>query len=148
MPAKIELVIDEILGHLRTYWEATADVEDLDDVPVLVFESDNSEAPPDGDLPYVKVYIRHNSTSPPTLGGVGQRRYERYGSVYMNIFVPFQEGMGVTIAQRLAQVARDAYEGTRTDSAWFRSCRLNEAGRDGPWYQINVTADFCWEEVK
>jgi hypothetical protein len=151
MAATLELVIDELLGTLNSFWQANAQtVSGLSYTPELVWESRRDERPKvDPNRAYADVYIRHNSSGVATLGKPA--KYDRYGSVYLNIYAPFVDSSGYAIALRLAQCARDAYEGKRTDPsglAWFRHCRINEQGRQGPFYQVNLVLDFTWEEVK
>lgn len=148
MAAQIELVSDEILELFRDYWISNAQtVSGLSYTPELLFEQDQREHG-DDNLAWARVKIIHNSSSAPTLGGPGFRRFSRYGSLYVNVFARYVDGSGYTVAQRLAQVARDAVEGKSTTNVWFRACRINEKGRDGPWFQINLVADFTWDEVK
>lgn len=146
MAATLELVTDQILSQFKTYWDSNAPAV-VGYTPRILTEADREEHPSD-DQAWVRITIRHTSNNRGTLGGKGQRRIGRYGIVYAQVFAPLQDGEGFTVVQRLAQVARDAYEGKRTDDVWFAACRLNEQGRDGPWIQINLAADFNWEEVK
>lgn len=148
MAATLELVTDEILTKFKTYWDANAPTAVGGSYsPKMLTEADRSEDPAEGRA-WCRIVIRHSSVGHGTLGGVGKRRITRYGLIYVQIFVPFLEGSGFTIVQRLAQVARDAYEGDRTPNVCFAACRLNEQGREGPWIQMNLTADFNWDEVK
>jgi hypothetical protein len=150
MATTIELVIDEILGQFKSHWDANVQaMSGLSYVPKMITEADRDETDTQNpDQAWVRLVIRHNSVGPPTLAEPGARRFTRYGTVYAQIFSPFLSGEGFTLSQRLAQVARDAYEGRRTPTVIFRSCRINEAGRDGPWHQVNLVADFEWDEVK
>ena len=56
---------------------------------------------------------------------------------------------GVALAELLAVVARGAFEGVGTASGiWFRNARIHEAGVDGAWVQMNVLADFVYDEMR
>jgi hypothetical protein len=148
MAATLELVTDQMLSKFKTHWDANAPAAVGGAYnPKMLTEADQNEHPNDQEG-WCRVSIRHSSVGAGTLGGIGQRRITRYGFIYVQIFAPALDGQGFTIVQRLAQVARDAYEGERTEDVWFGACRLNEQGRDGPWMQINLAADFQWEEVK
>lgn len=148
MAATLELVTDEILAKLKTYWDANAPAAVGGAYnPKMLTEADRAEDPA-AQQGWCRISIRHSSVGAGTLGGKGQRRITRYGLIQVQIFSPFLDGSGFTVVQRLAQVARDAYEGDRTPNVCFAACRLNEQGRDGPWIQMNLTADFNWDEVK
>ncbi len=148
MAATLELVTDEILAKFKTYWDANAQAAVGGSyLPKIIYEADRSEDPGDQKA-WCRIVIRHSSVGPGTLAGKGNRRITRYGLIYVQIFAPFLDGSGFSVVQRLAQVARDAYEGERTPNVFFAACRLNEQGRDGPWIQVNLTADFNWDEVK
>lgn len=148
MAATFELVTDEILAQFLNHWNANAaSVAELSYTPPVLTEAARAEHS-DLDQAWARIVVRHSSVGPGTLGGLGQRRITRYGIIYVQVFAPFRDGEGFTTVQRLAQVARDAYEAQRTPTVWFGACRLNEQGRDGPWIQINLAADFQWEEVK
>ncbi len=58
-------------------------------------------------------------------------------------------GEGLELAYSLAETVVSAFEGTTTErGVEFRNTRLNEIGPDGDWFQINVLADFTYDEVK
>jgi hypothetical protein len=70
--------------------------------------------------------------------------------VIVQVFAPLTAGEGLTQAEALAIIARDAFEGKTAGAGqvWFRNVAINEIGPDGPWFQINVSADFLYDETK
>lgn len=103
---------------------------------------------PKTEKPWARLTIRHNRGEQETLANpLGQRLFSRDGLVTVQIFTP--RGEGLTRAYILAKVAADAFEGQATpNGVWFRSVRLREVGPDGNWYQVNVIADFEYNEAK
>jgi len=78
---------------------------------------------------------------------IGPKRYEREGIVTVQIFTPF--GSGLSQSDSLAKIAYDSFEGVDTpNGVWFRNVRVNTVGHSGEWFQVNVIADFIYEEVK
>ena len=60
-------------------------------------------------------------------------------------FGPLANG-GLTLAEALAKVAREAFEGSVSPGGiWFRKCRVNEIGPDANWFQVNMVADFEYD---
>lgn len=111
-----------------------------------VFYDDVEKAQSDGKGPHFRVFIRHGSGDQITLGGVGNRGFERRGIVTVQVMVPF--GDGFTLGDTLATLARNMFEGVTTpDGVWFRRVTPGqEMGKTGNWQQINVTANFEYTE--
>lgn len=132
-----------VMDKFTTAWNAQADP------PVLLYEDVHTEDDrPTGDSPWAWVQMRHLTGDQATLGEVGNRRFERRGLITVEIYVP--AGLGLTTADDLSKVAQDAFEGQETapDAVLFRNVRMNEVGRNGPWFQVNVLAEFDYQEVK
>lgn len=114
---------------------------------------DNSdEQPPDGTNPpptWARVTVRHVTSGQAALSDQsGKRRYTRRGLVTIQLFVPFSEG-GLASADTIASSLQGAFLGVSTpNGVWFRNVRTNEVGVDGPWFQMNVLADFQYDEVR
>jgi hypothetical protein len=107
-----------------------------------------SSLPPDGNLPWARVVLRHTSSDQASLSGeVGTRRFQRNGLLTIQIFVP--PGKGLAESVDIPKIIQDAYEGVRTtDGVWFKNVTLNEIGPDGDFYQHNVVAAFEYDEIK
>lgn len=149
MATTLYVATDEILGRLNQDWVAKAQLEaKLHYKPLLIFEITEKLERPEREHAFARVSIRHTSGRQKTLGGIGQRRFRNFGVVNIQVLAPFKDGTGVAVTQKLAQVCKDAYEGNRTDNVWFRGCRWQEIGRDGPWYQINLLIEFEWDQIK
>lgn len=149
MTATIEVARDEIAQLFLDAWNAATLSSGLrvlfDDRP----ENVPTAASTDGNPPaWARLTIRHTSGSQATLAGAdGRSRWRRNGVVTVQIFAPF--GTGLSISDKLAMIALAAFEGQATASGvWFRNARLQEIGSDGPWFQVNVSAEFEYDEVR
>jgi hypothetical protein len=97
--------------------------------------------------PWVQFVIRHASGRQASLGGVGNRDFERQGTAIAAVFVPI--GKGLSESYSLAKTVADAYEGvTSPNGVWFRNVRIQEIGRDGEFHQTQVLAEFSYYETK
>jgi len=139
---------DEILGLFKTAWDAnTAAV--AGSVPAVRWPGVDSGDPPSPAAPFARIAIHHGTGQQRTLGQTGSRRFERQGTVVVQILTPISSGGGLRLAQQLAIIVRDAFEGKGTASGiWFRNVSTREVGPDGTWNRINVTADFLYDEIK
>lgn len=106
---------------------------------------------------WARFRIQHYDAGQSSLANVnGKRRYERSGNIIVQVFVP--QASGVIIAYQYAEKVINAYEGREAPGgAWFRNVRPVEIGNaeelegetnSGLWYQINVFADFEYEQLK
>jgi hypothetical protein len=112
----------------------------------IFWESVRDDRQQDED-PWGSVSIRHAVARQDTLGGTGNRSFLRQGTMLVAIFT--QAGKGLSIAYELARVSVNAYEGQSSPSGvWFRNVRVQEMGRDGEFYQINVIVEFEYYETK
>jgi hypothetical protein len=130
---------DEILAVFKTAWDTTGYPVHYQDVRK---QRDRDEEP------WAVVTLQHSAGFQSTLSGAqGARTFTRLGFLTTQVFVPV--GKGLQESYELAKVVSDAFEGTATPGGvWFRNVRLNEVGRDGEFYQLNVIVEFSYDEVK
>lgn len=132
---------DEILGLFKATWDSLPAP-----VPPVAYD-DNAPPPTKGDQAWARVTLLHNDGDQQTLGGIGNRRFNRLGVVIVQVFTPY--GGGSTKADVLVPVARDAFEGKSTPGGvWFRHVREQDAGKSGQWQQTNVSAEYEYDEIK
>lgn len=133
---------DELLTQITEAWK-TAN-------PTYALQYDDLGTPqtPKTETPWARVTIRHNRGEQETLANaLGNRLFMRDGLITVQVFTP--SGKGLTRAYELAKVAADAFEGRATPGGvWFKNVRLREIGPDGNWFQVNVIADFEYNEAK
>ena len=102
-----------------------------------------------GNVPWVRVKIRHITASQRSFGPVGSRIFTKWGTITIQVFTP-KGKQGLVLADRLGNVALSAIEGktTITGDILFRDAVYREAGVDGSWFQGNITATFEYDTVK
>jgi hypothetical protein len=129
---------DEILSVLNEAWDAT-------DYPML-FEDLPAVLPKNG--PWARTSVRHVDGEQATLsGGLGLQKFKRSGFITVQIFSP--SGDGLSLSDSLIKIVMDAFEGKATSGGvWFRNVRSTEVGPDGNFFQVNVTIDFEYTELK
>lgn len=105
----------------------------------LYFEN---EDPGDQDAAWVRFSVRHTDAIQDTLGKTGNRRFIRNGSIFVQIFVPINQGLAQS--DTYATAARNILEGKTIDSIHIYGVTTTEIGPDGEWYQVNVEAPFTY----
>lgn len=139
---------DAIQGLFWAAWQLLAPAQNGGALPEVQWQGVEEE-PADATAPFARVTIRHGTSRQSTFGHTGARRFVRPGIVTVQVFSPISRGGGLTLAQNLAIIARDAFEGVGTaDGIWFRNVRIQEIGLSGAWFQMNVTAEFEYDEMR
>ena len=127
---------DDLMKLVTDAWSSTGHP--------LGYEDRDDNLPPSDQKPWARATVRHG---PGGAANIGKTRFEREGTLTVQVFVP--RGEGLREADSLAKILTDVLEGASTDNAvWLRNVRVNEIGPDGIWYQHNVLADFIYDEVK
>lgn len=162
MPSTFDAARDEIQAAFTVAWDAGTPAVTGTTAPEIFYEGvargtkgtnlvDDSEPP--HDAAWTRIFIRHNLGEQATLSDEsGVRRFEKFGTITIQVFAPLAEGTGgspPSFAGLLAEVAKSAFEGKRTlpGNVWFRDVRINEVGVSGPWFQVNVLAEFRYDEL-
>jgi len=128
---------ERIYQEFTTAWGATS-----------AFVLDNEKmVPPAGDK-WVRVAVRHQASVQETLGGVGLRKFERIGTVFVQCFTPLDKGMAD--GDNLAQAARAVFEGKtlNPEAIHFFGVAVRDIGVSESWNQTNVEAFFIYHETK
>lgn len=113
----------------------------------LIYDDMKAENP-NGPEPWARVTVRHTAGGESSISrGNGKGRYNRVGTLYLNLFAP--AGDGLRVLDPLVKVALDAYEGKTTPSGiWFTKVQVRELGIQNGLYQVNVLVNFSYDEVK
>lgn len=103
---------------------------------------------PTTQVPYARITVRHNDGGQSTISRLaGKSRYERVGTLYVNLFAPPADGLRAI--DPLTKTVLDAIEGKTTPRGiWFTKVRVRELGVVEGWYQVNVLANFSYDEIK
>lgn len=130
---------DQILTVFKTAWDTTG-------CPALY--PDTPGDPPTSATVWARATLRHATGRQASLSGPinGCVRYERTGIVIIQVFAPV--GDGSTAAYDAAQTVVRGFEDARGLDTWFRNVRINEVGTKGAFEQINVLADFTYDDMR
>jgi hypothetical protein len=143
MPTTVQNARDEIYALIQAAWVASGTSA------FLVFD-DMKGLTPDNQNPWARASVRHTSGGEISIsGGVGKRRYNRTGTLYVNLFA--QPGDGLRALDPLVKIVLDAYEGKTTPSGvWFTKAQVRELGLlpSPGYYQLNVLVNFSYDEIK
>ncbi len=119
----------------------------LDVLPIVIY--DNKEKPPqDSGKSWLRVAIRPNLGEQETLGKSGNRRFLKHGILFIQIFTPL--GKGLELADYLSDNILDFLEGgeTVTHKIPFNEVSPpNDLGNEGTWNQVNIKANFFYENI-
>lgn len=141
---------DELFAMLKAAWDLSAGLAIGGDTPLVLWQGQENEPRPPADQPYARATVLHSDRNQASLAGADSlRRYDNTGVVIVQCFGPLTGGKGMTTAEALALIAKNAYEGKSSPGGiWFRRCRTNEIGPSDGWYQINAVAEFTYDEVR
>lgn len=141
---------DEIQSIFKVTWDADTPAITGGAIPKIFFEGVGEKDFSPSAAPWARISIRHTLGEQATLSDEnGKRRFEKFGIVTVQIFVPLKSDDVLTLFEQLAQVGKKAFEGeeTTTSNIWFQNVRINEVGVDDPWFQVNVVAEFRYDEL-
>lgn len=109
-------------------------------------ENEDFTAP--DNAPWARFSSRINASTQETLGQATNRKFERSGSCFVQIYV--REKTGTKVSKQLAQTVVDGFEGARIvgTTVRFTDAIPRETGPDGKWYQTVVEINFVFDETK
>ncbi len=142
---------DEILARFYDDWRSKAPLVWAGGVPRVLWDAkeEKDDKGPRADEPWARATVSHNVSPQRTFGEPGNRRFDRLGIFTCQVFTPMSIEQSVTLAEDLGVIVRDAFEGNTTPGGvWFRNTRLQEVGPDEPWWQLNVSTEFNYDEIK
>jgi len=129
----------DIFARVKAAWDPTGYGMAWPDVP-------DDTLPPTSQVPWARTSLRHADGGQRGFGP-DKRRYERTGVLTIQVFAP--KGDGLSRCYQLAKILADGLEGQATPrGVWFRNVRVREAADSGNFSQVNVLADFTYDEVK
>jgi hypothetical protein len=129
---------DTILGIVKAAWSLTGYPIVWSDVPGEI---------PTSETVWARATIRHATGRQGSLHGANNtRRWNRTGTIFVQVFAPV--GDGSTAGYIAAQSMADALQAAKDPDVWFRNVRMNEVGTSGAFEQLNVLADFSYDDVR
>lgn len=138
----VEEARDAIYNYVEDEWTANAGGA------VMLYENVRADEP-DGDESWAKTTVSHADGFRPTIsGGVGFRRFRSTGVVTVEVRTPW--GDGLAASDPLVKIVQERLELDGLAGVEFTNVRINEVGLDenGPWYQVNVIADFEYDRIR
>lgn len=130
--------IDAIGTLIKTAWDPTG---------YKMLWQNVADSIPSSVSPWARTTIEHVISSQASLTNASSTtRWQREGLITVQVFVP--AGKGPVDWAPLVKILMDAFEGKTTSGIWFRNVRFNEIGPDGDFYQVNVFAEFQYDEIK
>lgn len=112
------------------------------------FTLGNEKFDPPEDSPWTRMVVRHNAATQSTLGRAPARKFDRFGSVLIQLFTPQREG--TRRSAELVQTVVNGFEGARISGTTicFFDVIPREVGASDRWYQVTIEAEFRWTEVR
>lgn len=140
MTATLSTARKDIYDQFTTVWTPTGH-------PVHFPGVADKDFPPATQIPWARLTLIHATGTQSALANhEGVRRFTHTGTMTVQIFTPL--GRGGSVGYPLAQIVVEAFQGSATINAvWFRNVRVNEIGVSRGWYQINVLADFEYDQL-
>lgn len=145
--------VDQMVKLLNEAWVSLTPALLGGPDPILMQWPGQPQGLPEIVQPFGRMTYRHVADPRHTLAPAGHRRFTRGGFIVVQCFGPIADAEqtidGFSFAEKLAIIARDAYEGKGTDEGlWFRNAHINEIGADDVYYQHQARVDFTYDECK
>lgn len=128
--------IDQARAAVQTRW-----IQQWGNTTPYVFENEAGKEPSTA-VPWVRVSFRNLGGTQHSLGGIGNRVWQRDARVFIQVMAPANKGMqgGADIAQQ----ARAVFEGERLGELICYEGNVRETKPDGKWYVtlIEIRAQY------
>ena len=110
---------------------------------------ENEQFEPPVDTAWVRASVRHFDGGQDSLGGVGQRKFSRVGSLFVQIFIPQDTG-GTSPADTIAHEARTLLEGKALTGTTVKllTSNIRELGQIDGFFVVVVETGFEYIETR
>lgn len=95
---------------------------------------------------WARVSVAHTTAAQITFGNVGTRKFERRGNVFVQLFAPV--GQGVGLLATLAGDARKVLEGKRLGELNLNAARTEEIPDESTWASVTIIVPFRYGETR
>lgn len=136
------MTITEARAAVYEEFQASWDVDDA----VATFEGESFKPPSPPDDPWVRLSMQFAASNQETIGPVGNRRFRRAGTIFVQVFVPRNAGM--ELADELCDKVKDIFEGETIGDVRCYASTPRVIGPDDAWIQVNVATSFEVDEVR
>ena len=96
--------------------------------------------------PWVRMTVLEQHSRQTGIGSSGNRRFNRKGLAIWQIFTLMNAGS--LASNQYVEALRALFEGVTVNGLMFHNVESRKIGNDGKWYQVNVNAEFEFDEVK
>jgi hypothetical protein len=129
-------------------WRVDPEVPDSDPLTYYVFD-DEKASPPAGQ-PWARFSVKRQPGGPGTMGRPGNRKMDRVGIVFVQLFKPPGDGVGAL--SDLGERAAGIFENCRilaTHDIRFGQVEPGESGQveAGRWLGLSVEGRFDYEQI-
>ena len=124
-----------IYARFVTLWAATS-----------AYTFDNEKFEPTLGAAWVRLAVRHGVAGQETLGPKPHRRYTRRGRIFLQIFIP--RNQGIKEQDTIVRKFRELFEGESFSEVDCTNVIHREIGPDGVWWQSQAEAAFSYYETK
>lgn len=120
--------------------------------PAVLLAWENVKFDPEDEFPTSKQtdsYVRFNLQHTPGDSGnasLGNRYFRRNGVIIVQVFV--RANTGRALSNAVVDAVLLFFEQTSVPGIWFRGQSPSEAGDDGSWFQVNVSAEFVYDTLR
>lgn len=130
----------EVYETLKTVWEST-----YAGMPI-VFANESFDSK--GVAEYISVEVRQTGGGQDTLGAVGNRRFERRGLVFVQLYAAVNRGLARL--DELSKTVLDTLEGKTlpVNNVFLYSGVFRELPPEGAWIRGSVTVQITYDEIK
>ncbi len=136
---------DAVISLIDVAWKAAPASSSIEmQYTNVQADKPNSSVPVASAVSWARTTVQVLAASQSTQG---KRRFRTIGSVTVQIFTPF--GDGHTLGDTLSAIVLATLRGHvgSVDGIDFSDVTPVEIGVDGPWFNINVTAEFTFQEA-
>lgn len=141
--------VDEMSALFNEHWQANAAAV-VGYVPEVVWPLVDKNL--SGDLFWCRFSTDHMDDPQTAMGACETgftKRYTGYGLIFVQLFCPKSNDRAVEFGRSLAEIARKAFRGKKTDGGIvFRNVRINDnMPAEKLCYRFNVIAEYEYDEV-
>lgn len=112
----------------------------------IEFTLDNEKFTPPIDASWVRLSVRNTDAGQETLGNIGSRKFERKGSIIVQVFT--STNSGVVTSDSLCLQAQNIFEATSFEGVICNNSVIREVGVSDGYYQQIVEINFSYNEIK
>ncbi len=120
--------------------------DDVTAIPTSRLTFENEAFDPPDDLSWCRLAVRLFGGGQESLGDVGARKFNREGLVFVQVFLP--QDNGVAEADTIAQEVRDIFEGTTISGVRLFDTEIREVGLTDGYHMTIAETAFEYTETR